>query len=307
MTALSVMEMELPEPNQLASVSPWDLDFRQLTRGTGRTRVRVCSGQSIEVLSIQTETRIHQSGASPKGVVTLGVPKTGTISKWLGANVPANGLILFGSGDDFEGVTESGFHGTTVSIGTHFLDALSRDFGFKTYDRIMSPGVLDLLSLSGPGRMFVRQASQFLDNQTPSLVSAMEEEIGLLILLATTTAHHREAVTDDRLRDRALVRALEVIDASVDAPPTVREICVQSGASWPTLNRAFAERFGIGPKSYLNNLRLSRARTDLIHAVAGTTVSDVANRWGFWHMGKFAGDYHKLFNRLPSQDLERDN
>ena len=30
-------------------------------------------------------------------------------------------------------------------------------------------------------------------------------------------------------------------------------------------------------------------------------TSKVANEWGFWHMGKFAADYKKLFGFLPSQ------
>jgi len=297
------MELELAEPNQLASVSPWDLDFRQLARGTGRTHVRVRSGQSVDVLSIKTETRMHQAGASPEGVVTLGVPNTGTISKWLGATVPANGLILFGSGDAFDGVTESGFHGTTVSIRQPFLDRLAQDFGLEPSERILKPGVLDFLSLTAPARRFVRQATQFLESPNPAITQNMEEDIGLSVLLTAASTRYREAVSDNRLRDRALTRALEIINTSVDAPPSVRELCIQSGASWPTLDRAFAERFGLGPKAYLNNLRLSRARTDLMLATPGTTVSFVANRWGFWHMGKFAADYQKLFNRLPSQDL----
>ena len=34
-------------------------------------------------------------------------------------------------------------------------------------------------------------------------------------------------------------------------------------------------------------------------------VADVANEWGFWHMGGFAADYRKLFGELPSTTLNR--
>ncbi|MCK5375915.1 MAG: helix-turn-helix domain-containing protein, partial [Acidobacteria bacterium] len=33
-------------------------------------------------------------------------------------------------------------------------------------------------------------------------------------------------------------------------------------------------------------------------------VTDVANNWGFWHMGQFAADYRKMFGELPSQTLQ---
>jgi AraC family ethanolamine operon transcriptional activator len=35
----------------------------------------------------------------------------------------------------------------------------------------------------------------------------------------------------------------------------------------------------------------------------GKRISDVANDWGFWHMGQFAADYKKLFGELPSEIL----
>ena len=38
---------------------------------------------------------------------------------------------------------------------------------------------------------------------------------------------------------------------------------------------------------------------------SSTSITKVANRWGFWHMGQFASDYRKLFVELPSDTLGR--
>jgi transcriptional regulator GlxA family with amidase domain len=84
----------------------------------------------------------------------------------------------------------------------------------------------------------------------------------------------------------------------------ISEICRLSGASWPTLERAFRERFAIGPKTYYSNLRLHRARRELLDVPPATRIADIANRWGFWHMGKFAADYRALFGELPSADAK---
>jgi hypothetical protein len=35
-----------------------------------------------------------------------------------------------------------------------------------------------------------------------------------------------------------------------------------------------------------------------------TQVSDVANAWGFWHMGQLAADYRKMCGELPSATLQ---
>ena len=51
---------------------------------------------------------------------------------------------------------------------------------------------------------------------------------------------------------------------------------------------------------YLHALRLNRARRELRLADPDVSrVSDVANRWNFWHMGQFAADYRRLFGELP--------
>jgi len=32
-------------------------------------------------------------------------------------------------------------------------------------------------------------------------------------------------------------------------------------------------------------------------------IADLANEWGFWHMGQFAKDYQRQFGELPRDTL----
>jgi AraC-like DNA-binding protein len=59
------------------------------------------------------------------------------------------------------------------------------------------------------------------------------------------------------------------------------------------------------PTSYLKNARLERARSDLADARAnsGVSVTGVAMRWGFTHLGRFATTYRARFGETPSQTL----
>ena len=36
-----------------------------------------------------------------------------------------------------------------------------------------------------------------------------------------------------------------------------------------------------------------------------TTVTEIATRWGFYELGRFAVDFRRLFNELPSEVLKR--
>ena len=108
-----------------------------------------------------------------------------------------------------------------------------------------------------------------------------------------------------KFRAAALERALEVLSAYDRMPDTVETLCDLAGASWSTLQRAFREEFDVGPKTYMKSRRLAAVQAELVKCGPDTVIRDVANRWGFWHMGSFAADYRKQFGELPSETLRR--
>jgi AraC family ethanolamine operon transcriptional activator len=57
--------------------------------------------------------------------------------------------------------------------------------------------------------------------------------------------------------------------------------------------------------AYLKSLRLSAARRDLKTARRGTTVAEIATKWGFFRLGHFSGDYRAMFGEKPSETLVR--
>ena len=107
-------------------------------------------------------------------------------------------------------------------------------------------------------------------------------------------------------RQTAVARAEEYIELHASCNIKVSDISQASGVSERTLQYAFLERFGIGPKEFLNAFRLQQVHKQLRHAdPKQTRVADVANAWGFWHMGQFAADYRQRFEASPSETLCR--
>jgi AraC family ethanolamine operon transcriptional activator len=109
-------------------------------------------------------------------------------------------------------------------------------------------------------------------------------------------------------RDQAVDRAKAYISNCRSWPLKVRQLCEATGVSERTLQYAFLAHFGVTPKSYiraycLNQVRRELKRTDQNDA----KISEIAGRWGFWHMGQFAADYRAQFAELPSQTLASAN
>jgi len=101
-------------------------------------------------------------------------------------------------------------------------------------------------------------------------------------------------------------RAEEFICDNLDSPITRDQLAEVSGRSIRTLSRSFQKKYDIGPKAFIKQRRLDAAYLDLLSASPDiTTVSKVAYKYGFAHIGKFAIDYGKAFAELPSTSLAR--
>lgn len=106
-------------------------------------------------------------------------------------------------------------------------------------------------------------------------------------------------------RGRIVSRVEEVFASSPSQPVYVHSLCEAIGIPERTLRHVFAEQYGAGPTHLLRSRRLCQVRLALLDAIADTHVAEVAGRFGFWHLGQFAGDYRELFGELPSETLRR--
>ncbi|WP_206668892.1 helix-turn-helix domain-containing protein [Bremerella volcania] len=71
-----------------------------------------------------------------------------------------------------------------------------------------------------------------------------------------------------------------------------------------SLRNVFLEYYGMPPRKFLMIQRLNHVRNVLrVADPEETTVTAVAAHFGFWHFGRFAGAYHKIFQESPSTTL----
>jgi transcriptional regulator GlxA family with amidase domain len=82
----------------------------------------------------------------------------------------------------------------------------------------------------------------------------------------------------------------------------VVELAAQVSVSVRTLQEGFRRSLDTTPMTYLRRLRLQKVHDELAAAAPGAvSVTDVAARWGFVHLGRFAGAYRSEFGERPSQ------
>jgi AraC-like DNA-binding protein len=297
-------EMCLADPNLLDNVSAWNLDFRQLEPGPIKTRIRVRQGEILNVMEIAMDRAVHQTGLAPPNTVTFGIPLSEGITHWHNQRPTRGGLLSFGATDGFEGVSDSSFHGLTLSISFPEIEALCERLGVPYPTSLASGDVIadPAKHASLPG--MTRAAWAYLNGRSP-ICRNTEEEILANMLLSSTESRLPAGRRPARKQARAVRVALEFMEQTAEDNPPLSQICEAAAVSERTLNRAFNERFEIGPKAYFLRLRLGRVRQDLLRQETPHTISNIANRWGFWHLGQFARDFQKQFGELPSDSSRR--
>ncbi len=108
-------------------------------------------------------------------------------------------------------------------------------------------------------------------------------------------------------RHRQIVARLE--QAMQERPEemlSLPDICAAVGVAQRTLNLACMEFLGQGAMQYARARRLDHVRAVLLTSdPEATRITDVAMRFGFWELGRFAQAYRMRFGERPSDTLRR--
>lgn len=297
-------KFRVSDPNEIGRHSDWAFDFRQIESGPMGMDVATRVRSRVTLTEFQFDSGVHQMGCSPVDAVSFGLPLTSGIRSWCGADADTPGIINFGSGAEFEGVTNAAFAGLTVSVSPAFLSSVSDQLGLPHPGKFLRKTMIpvnrkpqSLRGLQELGQMLLHHPnSPFCEVQQENLVAE-------LVSAASDVEWHEDRSTFS-VRSKAVTLAIEFMNDQLADGISITQVCAATRASSRTLTRGFCERFGIGPKAYLNCLRLCRVRSELLRNPPDCSVVNAANKWGFWHMGQFAKDYKKMFAELPSQTLQ---
>jgi AraC-like DNA-binding protein len=107
-------------------------------------------------------------------------------------------------------------------------------------------------------------------------------------------------------KNARLRAAVEYVHEHAAEPLTVSDVARTAGLSVRALQEAFQRTLQCTPMNYLRGVRLRRTRDELLAAdPTTTTVSEIAARWGFVHMGRFSSEYVRQYGEYPRQSLRK--
>ncbi|MGV7218499.1 helix-turn-helix transcriptional regulator [Bradyrhizobium sp. UFLA05-112] len=99
--------------------------------------------------------------------------------------------------------------------------------------------------------------------------------------------------------------AIDYMRANLHLPITMSDVAGAVGISSRALQTGFRRSHQTSPVHYLRRVRLDAVHTELSSPENKLPVSEVALKWGFAHMGRFAAQYRRTFGVFPSETARR--
>jgi AraC family ethanolamine operon transcriptional activator len=254
-----------------------------------------------------------QTWKSPAQSVTIAVRTSRAPALWQGTSFGPSDVLVSGPGAAMELASQPGFGFAIASFpDQEFQRAADLHGCGSIIDRTKCilfrlPKAHAAHEIRTAIRRLISEVSgRPSDAPDPRWEQAKRDELLHRIILATSTSVPFDPSEHNAERAQVLKQAVSAIKERPSDVLTVAALCRIAGASERTLHYAFVERYGLPPARFMKACRLNGARRDFSRIDSQTVkISDVANKWGFWHMGQFAKDYRLWFAELPSETCRR--
>ncbi len=136
------------------------------------------------------------------------------------------------------------------------------------------------------------------------------EELTMSSLLHLQPSNYQAEILQPMQPDkrRSVVQdATDYIEAHLAERITMDSVARAVHMSVRSIQHGFRDELGMTPMTYVRERRLERVHEELADAIPadGVTVTAVAERWGFHHLGSFGVEYRKRWGEAPSSTLRR--
>jgi AraC-like DNA-binding protein len=280
------------------------ISVQRLSAAGGGVSLATAALEDVAILAGEFGFPIATTGEPGPDSLVIGMPLEEGSGAWNGVELSPDRAWFYPPGSEHAG---SGFMSAaarpprfaTISMPTSVLD-MSRSDEFQpaghwvvTDDRVrhLRNAVNDVLGLA---------QSKGLTPERAQL--ARTDVIETAAALFAGPAATRIEMTSANWITRECIALAETLGPM----PSPAELAETIGVSDRWIRAAFRRVYGVSASAFFRSQAVQGAYRELRSATPGSTsVTDVAIRWGFWHLGRFSATYRAFVGENPSVTLAR--
>lgn len=311
--APGLVTVETTDPSEYElALTPWDLLCRPSQAGDFSHRLKLFAGEAFMLYREDYRLGVNLSGLSPPGLLLVSLPAAHAEEAVYWGHDHEQTCIPCAAPGEASAFLPSGYTQWVAGIDIEaFRKAASPAACARLESRMRShalpclPGTRRRLR-RWVGDILVRlEHEPALAHSKPFSDRCFDELVRHLVELADHEPARRSTHVTSQAQ-RGFHRALEYLREAPMKDVRLSRLCEVSGVCERSLQYAFHDAVGMSPKAFMRVRRLHAARRVLVGAdPSQTRICDVATRFGFFELGRFAGHYRQHFGECPSDTLRR--
>lgn len=284
------------------AIAGMPVEAEPLRRQTIPVELSLLEAERLSLVVCDLGGPIRSTGTAASGAVTLALQMSAGEGSWNGHGFDLASTWIYGPGSEHEGIGRASLSWAAVTLPVAVAE--SRSTGPEGLPRA------SLATASGEATAALRRTiadvrSAISTGPSPAQLrlaaSDLEEAAGDVLAMGRPPSPLRPGAAAKTVSE--CIEAMRILGHR----PGLPALAATLGVSERWIRTAFDDRLGVSPARYFHLRALQAARRELLRTAPGeVTVTDVAMRWGFWHLGRFAGSYLSVFGEPPSSTLRRD-
>ena len=284
----------------------WDVEVKEACKGKHlEIGFKGFHTPNIQLVYAHYSTAFMLQGFSPKRCVIVAFMDTEGIVNYRNQKFAPNELVILRHPEEIDIVLSHRNDCYSFAIEEEFFYTNFLAYFKKDFDEVVKKRHIYIdPAYRVEFRSFCKfWSSYFLHSDKTTLLLNAYDKIEQKIIESLFGFFQIEGEKKNRT-NQTLKLARELLEAKVTEEIKLVEVSKILGISQRTLEYTFKNNLGMSSKRYLQLLRLNAIRKELLVAEpTKTRVSDVALKYGFFHMGHFGSEYKKLFGQTPKETL----
>ena len=284
----------------------WEIRWTYIKTGTTEAKLWVFTTPRMQFSWVGYDNAIMIESSPPRGTVQLSFIKTDGLCNINHQKIQNYELLIVQSGEESNFLSHRSNAIFSIAFEYSFFHRIFYRYFEQELDQVRKNYRLTLHEQKLDH--FIRKLQNyfyfFKSNQkefTNAIFFAIEEEIiqELFDLVILSDEDHK-------VDEKHILKARKILEANVDNLYKISELIDSMDISGRTLQYSFKKELGLSPKQYLQYLRLSAVRKELLDKNnEEKNISDIIAKYGYFHPSAFTAAYKNFFGETPTQTLSK--